>query len=102
MNVRTRHDASVGWLDPSGVPSADPEVVAHGIPGISPASLLVRVEAVESGCETSCLVWGTVTARPILFRVDGQAAREMLAALAAGERPVAIVEPDQVVCEELD
>ena len=102
-------------FDGSGVPCADAGGPARGstrrrhrqsLPGLSPTSLIVSVEAVASqGDEEGngdWLVWGTVGNRLIMFAVEPGAGAEMMHAVAAGETATAIVEPWQMVVERLD
>jgi hypothetical protein len=64
--------------------------------------VLAKVEGLEEDRGSFQLLWGSVFGRPILFSVEEQAGREMLDALSAGEEPVAIVEPTNLIAETLD
>jgi hypothetical protein len=62
----------------------------------------VTVQRVDPPRIVGPLAWGTTHERTIAFRVNATAGRELQAALDAGEEPIAIVEPEQVVATDID
>ena len=91
-------------LGPSGVPLAEalscPATYAPLL-GIPAEAVIATVQRMEPPRPVEPLVWAVAEGRTILFRVDDATFREMQAALAAGERPTAIVEPCQIVSIDL-
>lgn len=72
------------------------------LPGVATGATFVNVQRVQPARIIPPLAWGTADGRTIAFRVDETAGRELQAALAAGESPTAIVEPEQVVAADID
>ena len=100
-------------LDPSGMPCVESgptrsrAASAHrrsprSLPGLSPTSLIASVEEVATTDGGDWLIWGCVDARPVLFAVAAGAAAEMMRSVTAGETATAIIEPWQMVLEQLD
>jgi hypothetical protein len=96
------------WLDASGVPlvgelSRSTPTVEPGGPlaGLPTGTLLVRVAGVAAEDVAGTLLWGSADDRSILFVTDPATADELLEALDADEEPVAVVEPRQVILQQL-
>jgi hypothetical protein len=91
-------------LDPCGVPLIEglvrPARYAP-LPGLPATARLATVQRIEPPVLVDRLVWGESDGQAILFRVDDATMCEMEAALAAGEEPTAIVEPCQIVSQDM-
>ena len=99
-------------FDPSGIPCVG-EVLGrtgsthrrrqpHGIAGLQPMARTATVMEVVPREIGDWLAWGCVDGRPVMFAVEPGAGAEMAHAVTLGELPTAIVEPYQVVLEQLD
>ena len=100
-------------LDPSGMPRVESAPTRErptsaqrrdprSLPGLSPTSLIASVEQVATTDGGDWLIWGCVDDRPVLFAVEAGAAAEMMGSVAAGGTATAIIEPWQLVLEQLD
>ncbi len=100
-------------LDPSGMPFVESGPTRtraasarrrnpRSLPGLSPTSLIASVESVATTDGGGWLIWGCVDDRPVLFAVDAGAAAEMMGSVTAGGTATAIIEPWQLVLEQLD
>ena len=72
------------------------------LPGLSPTTLIASVEQVAAPSTRDWLVWASIDNRPALIAIEARAAAEMLASVTAGHSTTAIIEPWQLVLEQLD
>jgi hypothetical protein len=100
-------------FDPSGIPCVDSGHTrtraasshrrhARLLAGLSPTSVIASVEEVAAKGDGDWLVWGSVCNRPVLFAVEAGAAAEMMDSVTKGGMATAIIEPWQLMLEQLD
>ncbi|HEX4896819.1 MAG TPA: hypothetical protein VFV53_00510 [Candidatus Limnocylindrales bacterium] len=83
-----------------GAPPTHPSGTA--LPGMPAGATTVSVLRVDPPRIVGPLARGATDDRTIVFPIDATAGRELQAALDAGEEPIAIVEPEQVVATDID
>ena len=100
-------------FDPSGIPCVDsghtrPRTTSshrrhpRTLPGLAASSVIATVEEVAAKGDGDWLVWGSVCNRPVLFAVEAGAAAEMMDSVTRGGMATAIIEPWQLMLEQLD